>query len=331
MKTSFRLFVLLLVLSGIRPAHAQRFSGLVFGDYYYVVSNHQPEREAQNGFWLRRVYFTLDQQLGDNLSMRLRMEMAHPGNFSAGNAVPFVKDAYLRWKFTANHELFIGISPSATFNLVESVWGYRPVEKTPDDLYKLASSREFGLALRGKLVSSGKLRYHALLGNGEGTKSEGNKGKKVQLALQFFPTDELVLEVYGDYARRQAQEQVYTGHVFAAYRTATYRLGIEYSHQRVQRDVERDLRYLSGFAALQAGRDLYLFGRVDRLFDANPQGERISYLPMADNSRATFVLAGIDYRLHEKVHVMPNVEIVLYDNSDLDRDVMPRLTFFYRF
>ncbi len=325
-----RILGLLLLLLLVETLQAQKFSGLVFGDYYYVASHHNENLKNQNGFWIRRVYFTVDQELRENVSMRLRLEMAHPGNFTAGNAVPFVKDAYLRWKFNPQHELLLGISGSVTFGLVESVWGYRSVEKTPADLQKVGSSREFGVALKGKLSEDGTIRYHALVGNGEGTKSEGYKGKKVQLALQFFPTDALIFEVYGDYAQKKANEKYYTGHIFAAYRTKVYRVGVEYEQQHVRNGIGRNFRYISGFAAVKTGKKLNLFERVDRLLDPNPKGESISYLPFASDSKATFILAGVDYGLNERVRLIPNMEIVLYDRG-YDSDVMLRFTFFYAF
>ena len=34
------------------------FSGYTFGDYYNFSKNHDSDLEGQNGFWLRRIYFT---------------------------------------------------------------------------------------------------------------------------------------------------------------------------------------------------------------------------------------------------------------------------------
>lgn len=310
-----------------------RISGLAFGDFYYIASHHNEALKDQNGFWFRRIYFTYDHDLGDDFAFRLRLEMNSPGNFTAGDAVPFVKDAYLRWRFSDRHELYLGISPSALFNLIESVWGYRPVEKAPADLQKLGSSREFGVALRGDLTGDGVVRYHATFGNGEGTRSEGYRGKKLALALQFFPNEAFVVEGYVDYARTAADAVTTTWHAFGAYQTEALRAGLVYEAQQVDVEQGRDrtLRYVSGFVVGRAGERLNLFGRVDRLLDPNPRGASIAYIPFATTSKATLWIAGLDLAMNDRVHFMPNIELVTYDADALDTDVYLRWTFYVTF
>lgn len=327
-------FVVLLLTVWPNALHGQgRLSGLVFGDFYYIAGHHDTALKDQNGFWIRRIYFTYDRDLEDNLALRFRLEMNSPGDFRAGEAVPYVKDAYLRWKLTEQHELYLGISPSGLFYLCESVWGYRPVEKAPANLQQLGSSREFGLALKGKLTQDGLVRYHAVLGNGEGTKSEGYRGKKAGLALQLFPTEAVVLEAYADYARTARGEAVNTWHGFGAYQSKGFRVGLEYGAQHINVDngAGRDLRYASGFAVVRAGDQVQLLGRVDRLLDPNPKGSSIAYLPFATTSKATLWIAGLDVAINSQVHFIPNVEAITYDQDNLKGDVFLRATFFITF
>jgi hypothetical protein len=51
----------------------------VYGDYYYVAANHRDELDGQNGFWLRRVYFTYDHTLSKAFSLRFRLELNSKG------------------------------------------------------------------------------------------------------------------------------------------------------------------------------------------------------------------------------------------------------------
>ncbi|MFQ5627394.1 MAG: hypothetical protein ACE5I1_01435, partial [bacterium] len=66
------------MLHGTSSAQDSKFSGYMFGDYYWFAGNHEPEIQDRNGFWLRRVYFTYDKILDESFSTRLRLEMANP-------------------------------------------------------------------------------------------------------------------------------------------------------------------------------------------------------------------------------------------------------------
>ncbi|HYN40470.1 MAG TPA: hypothetical protein VE129_01740, partial [Thermoanaerobaculia bacterium] len=130
--------------------------GLLFGDAYAVVTHHDPAIDNQYGFWLRRGYLTFDFAIATTWSARFRLEVNSPGDFeSSSRMTPFVKDAYVAWK-DKGHELYLGISPSPTFERVEDFWGYRAVEKPALDLYRLGSSRDFGVAYKGRMAD-GKL------------------------------------------------------------------------------------------------------------------------------------------------------------------------------
>ncbi|RMF56086.1 MAG: hypothetical protein D6748_14280 [Calditrichaeota bacterium] len=327
-------FTMILVADEPAPG---KISGYMFGDYYWVAQNHNSDIENMNGFWLRRVYFTYDKGLSDAFSMRLRLEMAHPGDFtSKSTAVPFIKDAYLKYK-KGNHQIILGISPTPTWEVVEKVWGYRSVEKTPLDLQKFGSSRDFGVALKGKLGSEGKVSYHLMLANGNSNKSETNKGKKVLLALGFHPTSNVVVEVYGDFDDHPGEADVYTLQGFAAYKTKKARIGVQFASQTHEvaggDNVSRELG--SVFVVVRSSEKVALFARVDRLFDANPKGASISYIPFDETAKATFLVGGLDFTPIKNVHLMPNAEIVLYEENDAgvkpDTDLIPRLTFYYKF
>jgi len=59
----------------------------------------------------------------------------------------------------------------------------------------------------------------------------------------------------------------------------------------------------------------------------------MSHLTMTSRSgRRTasgFDIAGVDVALHPNVNLIPNVEIVDYD--DAESDIVPRVTFYFRF
>ncbi len=315
----------------------EKFSGYMFGDFYWVAANHLKDIEDQNGFWLRRIYFTYDRSIGEAFSVRLRLEMNSPGDFtSSSKLTPFVKDAYLKWK-SGKTQVILGISPTPTWEVIEKVWGYRSVEKTPLDLQKMGSSRDFGVAVKGSLDSEGKVKYHLMFANGSGTKSETNKGKKAMLSLGLYPSKHLIAEAYTDWNDLPGGNDVFTFQGFLALKGEKGRIGVQFAHQthKVEDGEDIELRVGSLFAALQTSDKVALFGRVDRMFEPNPSGHKISYIPFDPEAQSTFLLGGLDFTPEKTVHLMPNVEVVVYDEVapgvKPDTDVIPRFTFFYIF
>lgn len=313
-----------------------RISGYLFGDYYWMAAHHDPSLEDRNGFWIRRTYLTLDKPLSPGFDMRLRLEMNSAGDFTSKSKLnPFIKDAYLRWKFTGNHQAYLGMSPSATTNAVDRIWGYRSVEKSALDLQKWGSTRDLGVALRGNFDSDRKVRYHFMLGNGSGTGSETDAGKKVQLALSFHPTDTVTAEFYTDYEDRPLEAYRRTFQGFLAFQHDWGRLGLQYAHQTRNGTPDLELDVFSVWGVWKFAPKASLFARYDRAFDPNPDGAGIAYLPFDPTAKSNFFLGGIDLEVSDDFNLMPNVEVIRYhkreDGTRPATDFVPRVTFFYNF
>jgi hypothetical protein len=318
------------------PAVDGKFSGYMFGDLYWIAANHNSGLENQNGLWFRRIYFTYDESLSDAFAIRFRLEANSPGDFSTKSKLnPFVKDAYVKWS-RGLHSFYLGLSTPPTFQFIENVWGYRFVEKTPVDLQKFGASREIGLSLKGNLDPANRVQYHFMIGNGNGTSSETDKGKKVMLALTIEVAKNLFVQGYGDWNDLPGEADRYTAQGAILYKSSSFRAGAQLLRQTRQQagDLEnQELEIGSVFAAAKLGKKTWCFARVDRGFDPNPDGEKISYLPFSSSAKSTLILAGLDFELDENVNLIPNIELVIYDvdSGDApDSDVIPRLTFYYR-
>ncbi len=296
-----------------------------------------------NGFWIRRIYFTYDRVLSPQWAFRFRLEMNHPGGlntyrngFVSGAAVPYVKDAYLKWVYKGT-EVYLGIAPTPTFVWIERLWGYRPVEKTPLDLHQWGSTRDMGIAIRGGLPGL-PIQFHVMVGNGKGVAGEENLGKKFMLALGYYPEFGPLVEVYADYDDlRGRRNDRWTLQLIVGYRWPHARVGLQWARQVRQRP-GRDfltLEMVSAFAAWDISPSKKLFLRLDRLFDPSPAGYRIAYLPFNPDNPALLILAGLDYRIIKNFHLMPNVESILYSEflgaAGLKPDVIPRMTVYAAF
>jgi hypothetical protein len=313
-----------------------KLSGYVFGDAYAVLENHDPAVEDQTGFWIRRGYLTLDSTIADAWSARLRFEFNSPGDFKTNSKLdPFVKDAYLAWK-SGGKELYLGLSPSPTFDLVENFWGYRPIEKTPLDLYRMGSSRDFGVSFKGRALGD-KAAYHVMFGNGAGDGAETNEGKKAMLSLSLRPTDALVFEIYGDFEDRPDSTDRTTYQGFAGWKGERSRYGLQYAWQDREATTGpgESVSVASLFGIWDVSGKSSLIARYDRSFDGYPDADRIPYLPIANDTEFDLAILGWDYRLRRQISLMPNIEYVLYRATDgvpaPDDDLYGKLTLYYQF
>ncbi len=314
------------------------FSGLVYADYYWIAQNHNQDLEGEKGFWARRVYFTYDYNLTTDVATRFRLEMNSPGDFTSTTRLePFVKDLFLDWSINENHSLIAGVSGTPTWGRGESVWGYRSLEKSPLDLYKMGSSRDFGIALKGQLGQSGDVNYHLMAGNGSGP----NRWHKYMFSLAWWLTDNLLIEGYGDFETVDDEIFRYTLQGFAGYVSDRVNLGALFAVHHEENDragtddknITREVA--SVFGNFSVSNRWTSVIRVDHMFSANPLGPTIDYIPFSAEAPSTFFLVGLDYEATKNVHVIPNVEMIIYSENDAgytpDKDIIPRLTLYYHF
>jgi hypothetical protein len=338
-KTVQRLMTLVAVSAlltiGAEPVSTQETSvgGLFFGDFYGAVTHHDADLDGANGFWARRLSITFNSKFNSTWDTRVRFEAATPGKFETAETMnPFVKDLWVRWR-KGNQSIVLGLSSSPTWNFVEGQWGYRFLEKTPLDLFKMGSSRDFGIAFKGSFDEGRKVRYHVMFGNGASTKAETNKGKKVMGALQFYPSDNLLLEVYADREDRADDKDrtTYTG--TAIFKGERGRVGFLAARQVRDApgtdDVNVDV--FSVFGVLEVSETVNLVARWDRMAQPIPDGGKISYFRMDPTSKGNFFLAGLDITLDDNVHLTPNLEVVSYDEDGIGSDVFLKTTFYVTF
>jgi hypothetical protein len=223
--------VLVLAMAASVAMSQGKFSGYMFGDYYYNVgrdaslptSNVASPAGGQgfSAFQLRRAYFTYDNDIAEQFTSRFRLEAdqgAAAGGTSTGDVLPsgkvgvFVKDAYLTWKnIFAGSNLTFGVQPTPAYEISEAAWGYRSIEKTIGDLRGFVDSRDLGIALKGKILDDGTLNYWVLVGNGAGTaKPEGDLYKRYYAHIQVKPVTNLQATVYADFKDAAGSVNSYT-------------------------------------------------------------------------------------------------------------------------
>lgn len=317
--------------------------GHMIAEYYENLRHHTGSQDVggfqgRHGFWFRRIYLTYNNTMSEFLKMRLRVEMNSPGDFLTSSVLnPFVKDAYLSFNLGSGLHLVAGIQAPPSFANEEDIWGYRAVEKTPLDLYKWTSSRDFGISLKG----GRSFLYHIMFANGSSYKSETNSGKKVLGSLGYRFGGWFV-EAVAQYERAKTGDDDLILKGFGAYSSDWGRVGAVVAYRDYRKEgAETSLAYniFSVFAVIKAGKKIEFIGRFDRNFGNGYRtafrGEKIAYVPFANNAEFGFAIAGLSYQVCRNVWLIPNVKCAIYDESDLgekpDSDFYGNLTLWFKF
>lgn len=304
--------------------HAFRVGGLLFGDLYHVVSHHTDEGNGATGAVLRRGYITFDADFSDRWFGRLRFELNQSGKFETYTFETDFKDFYVGVKL-GRHRIFVGLSPTLTFDLIESFWGLRYLARTPMDLQGVAS-RDTGISAKGTLNAAGTISYRAMVGSGLNFGGESGDGWKWMGALALTPSPRWTFDLYADYERLPGPHDRSTFQFFVGYRIDTLRWGIQYSNQDRQDDPR--LQLASAFVVGRLGKRISLVGRIDRIIEPSPKGNNISYLPFDPRARATFFIGGVEFRAASFLTVTPNTVVISYNRND--QGIRPRTDFHLR-
>jgi phosphate-selective porin O/P len=339
------------------PYPSGKFSGLMFGDYYYYDAWHQNTISATNtstvqnqqGFWFRRVYFTYDLAFSEKFTTRFRLEANSNGQFTnPGNINPYIKDAYLKWTFWNKQVATLGIQPSLTFDWYESFYGLRHIEKTPADLYRIDSSRDFGVAVGGPITAVKNLAYAVQYGNESGTGSETEKYKIWRFEARYDANPGIAAEAFYSTAQRPNGQDRTTAQGILGYRGKAFRLAGQYLYQKRERanaaGVDQTIDIWSAFGYWEfSPKKADVFFRFDNvkgeLGDIEtglPGGDGIDYVILSPRQPFKAYIFGAEYYLFPTIRVSPNVELFQYDSDPdptnfpgRDKDRILRITFFW--
>jgi hypothetical protein len=317
--------------------------GYMVAEYYSLLQHHDATLQGKSGFWFRRIYFTYNNKLSDTVKMRFRLETASPGQLGVSSLLtPFVKDAYLSFKL-GQSELIAGIQGPPSFEQLEAIWGWRPLEKTPLDLQRWTSSRDFGVSLKG-----GKsFVYHFMFANGSSNKAEIDKGKKIFGSLGY-KSGGFFLEGMAQYERdTEAKFDDTIAQLFGSYSGKWGRVGLQYSYRSYKPDNQDTLPYniVSAFGVFPLGKTVELIARYDWSFGDGYKkkfvGSKIEFIPFAENHEFGFLIGAISWQVVKNVWLMPNIKYTAYKENDIlnkvegytkpKDDVYGNLTLYFKF
>jgi hypothetical protein len=329
-----------------------KISGIVYMDYFYNAARDTgianiPNKVLSgpkdlNGFDFRRIYLTYDYKISETFNTRFRLEgdgrtLSKNDRFSM-----FIKDAFIRWKnILPGHDVIVGIQPTPAFEVSESVYGFRSLEKTIMDLRSIVSSREFGLSVRGKVVNN--LGYWFQFGNNAGSSPESDKYKRLYAHLSYKPLDKFVTTVYSDirfrgkvnnYEAGPVSNNVITSAVFLGYTDPNkLNFGTEIFYQTAQNELvslssreDNNALGISVFGNVFLSDQISVTARYD-LFNPSLDTDNKS------DKRDLYIL-GLSYRPVPEVSIIPNFFIESYESAggrNIESSITPRITISYEF
>jgi hypothetical protein len=323
--------------------------GYMIAEWYYIASHNSGKEdgiEGDRGLWFRRIYFTYGNKLSDTVKMRLRLEMNSPP-FESNTLVPYVKDAWINFTLSDGINLKAGILDPPIFTHLEGVWGYRSLEKTPLDLYKWTSSRDFAVGIYG----GDKLRWGGYFGQGSSSKGEADNGKKVYAHLEYADKG-FNLTVNGHYEHRKEIIDEFLIHPYITYRGDWGRVGIEYAYrdekikQEGEDETQNKYNIISAFLVWAASERLELIFRYDMNWGDGYKnawkGSGINYVPFADKHEFSFLIGALSFNVYKNVWLIPNIKYATYKENkpqaipleDYERpgdDLYVNLTMFFKF
>ena len=319
-----------------------KFSGLFFGDYYYVIDHDASNpvnptstygaagslMKGMGAFDYRRIYLTADYDIAQDFSARFRLESdPSASNLGNGKMSTMVKDAFINWKnVTDGANIIIGLQGTPEINMAEGIFGYRPLEKTIQDLHGISASRDLGISYNQAFSSA--FTAGLLVGNNSGNSVPSNRYKAAYLYLQFNPVKELTILLNGQYNGAGVDLFNRTGDVIINYANSTFSLGGQYFLNGVNTaggaTTKRNGLSLNGWYAIMD--NLRIVARYDN-YTPNADTKNTSYA----NATQSLILGALDWSVRKNVHFMPNVEYVSYGLSGSTADLLGRVTFYISF
>lgn len=363
MKRVLVFFVLFLCASSTvfaQDKNPAKFSGYMFGDYFYNVGrdtgisriSNKALSGAQdfNAFQFRRIYFTYDDEISSSFITRFRLEADQSANTSNGKIGVAVKDAYLNWKNVfSGSDLIFGIQPTPTFEVSEGAWGYRSLEKTIMDLRGIAPSRDLGIALHGRLDEKGDINYWVMIANGDGNSPATSKFHRYYAHIQVKPVTNFQITLYGDLKTQPdindpashasppatLSNNVMTTAIFAGYNEKdNYSLGAEGFLQSTSHGMNN-----GGTLQTKSAIGFSLFGSINLQKDVIAVARYDYFDPNTDSGSKgdsrNYVILGLTFKPDQRVSIIPNIQYEKYENPTTGPSLTPsltaRVTFYYVF
>jgi len=326
-KVFFVLFALLVTLPYFLSAVETKYEMELWNRMTYIDDD--SKTDPTTSFSVERGYFSIKPKLSENISGRFTLDLFSSDNDSNGAGLK-MKYAYLDFKnlfHLPKSQLSIGLTKNY-FATVYS-WKYETIEKDPSDLWKFASSTDYGIVFSSS-VPVAKLSYNFGIYNGEGYKKSGEKvnSEYAYLAnLRIKPIEKLELggslslnskhDPNDELGEDNIEHQSITSFAgIGKFKSNGVTLLGQYLGKRVELDNVDDSQDVSSQAISVLGMydlttianiNLELVGRYDR-YDPNTDNE-------SKDDKTSLILFGTNYYLQKNIQIQANYSITSHEDD----------------
>lgn len=306
-----------------------KLSGMAYFDYFYNIDRNAAKiaEKDQQGFQFRRVFFTADFDISENISSRFRLEADGVNFAGTPKFASYLKEVFVQYKF-ANASFYAGLLPTPPIEAEEKFWGYRSVEKIQVDVRGIVATRDMGVAVRGSFDNEQSSNYWIMFGNNSSHGAESNKYKRIYAQFNQQIMKNFVTNLDVNFANAGNDKNHLMGRLGLYYQEkASYSLGASLLYNSFQKvlPLDKNLNSLgiSAFGNANVSDQFALFGRVD-YWDANFDSN-------VKNDSEISIIAGLDYQVDKNFNIIPNVSYNNYELSGVKSDITGKMTFFWKF
>jgi len=320
MKSTTLLLIALLLIaaSAFAGEDGVKVAGTFYFDYFVNTTSGVDTLDVPaHGFQLRRTYLTVKKSWGDML-FRYTSDVA----YNADHLDMFTKYAYLQrdCRLIPGSKLILGLHSPNSHGWIEKRWHYRSMAKTLGDANHWTHAAQMGIGLQGK-ASGGALEYYLDFNNGNGYKKPLAKdGLGLSGRVVFQPVPGFYLS--GLFTRMTPGDVMTEANSYfeglAGYDSGAFELYGQYGQftNGNANDLKQSGLSVFGRAAVTDGT--YLVARFDSV---DPD-------TATDNDGHSWILVGLDFRMHEGFFFQPSFRITSYQADGVDSESAFVATFY---
>lgn len=317
-------FLSMLLLLSMAISQNTTLSGLGYYDYTYDLTENSTNDE---GFALRRVYFTYKNNISEDLSIKFQTDVGEVGGDERLTA--YLKKAQVDWKSSLG-KITLGMQGMNMFNVTEKNWGLRFIEKSPMDKHGFSSSADMGIGYSGQFSN---INYSVLMTNGSGyKKQENDKFKKISFHGVYGQPNLTKTTGYniGLAYSLEAYEKEVNGNnesfnktvlsTFIGYATNKFRIGGEFDIDTdTNGDIDRQIMaFYASYKVMDNFEGLVYVDKYDPNIDSDKDGE-------------TYIIAGFNYYATKGLIITPNIRMTSFESADIESTTIFKMNFQFKF